>query len=113
MRRPVPRRFGANRSGAAESDPAPQRAGPSGSDGDPGAGGAGGSADDVSQCRAGVDEVLRGTFAKLRHRPGSRGALQVAQRTLAKCIAPTLAEVESVSEHIQEYDEQIENIGKS
>ena len=42
-----------------------------------------------------------------------RGDLQVAQRTLAKCIAPTLAEVESVSEHIQEYDEQIENIGKS
>ena len=49
---------GADRSGAAESDPAPQRAGPGGSDGDPGAGAAGGSADDVSQCCAGVDEVL-------------------------------------------------------
>jgi transposase len=42
----------------------------SGSDGDPGAGAAGGSADDVSQCRAGVDEVLRGTFGKLRYGPG-------------------------------------------
>ena len=47
--------------------PAPQRAGPSGSDGDPGTGSASGSADDVSQCRAGINEVLRGAFGKLRH----------------------------------------------
>jgi transposase len=32
---------------------------------------------------------------------------------LQSALNPLLAEVESVSEHIQEYDEQIENIGKS
>src|SRR5689334_16052895 len=58
----------------AESDPAPQRTGPSGSDGDSSASGAGGGADDVGQCRAGLDEVPWRTFGKLRHGPDSRAA---------------------------------------
>jgi hypothetical protein len=68
----------------------------------------------------GIDLGDRSSRYCLLDEQGSCGTGQVCEELaeslsapLKNALQPLLAEVESVSAHIREYDEQIENIGKS
>jgi transposase len=72
------------------------------------------------EARTMLVNAARGLTKSYGERLGSCGTGQVCEELaeslsapLKNALQPLLAEVESVSEHIREYDEQIENIGKS
>jgi Transposase IS116/IS110/IS902 family len=105
--------LGADRPRVAESDPALQRTGPSGSDGDSSASGAGGGADELVNAARGLTKshcerlVSCGTDQIREQLPES------LSEPLQNALRPLLAEMESLSKRIREYDEQIESLGKS
>ena len=108
--RPVRRKdtgtSGADRSGTVESDPAPQFAA---------------QADlMVIRARTMLVNAARGLTKSYGERLGSCGTGQIREglaeslsEPLQNALQPLLAEVESISERIREYDERIENIGKN
>ena len=89
-----------------------QCAGASPSDGDPSASRTGAVADVADQYGAGTNQVLRGAAAGLQSTQYESEKAQRLSPELQAALKPLLAAIESLSERIYEYNQQIEKIAK-